>query len=188
LKSEFSILLGDLLSLTMKLYQENSVPFPEAEQNGILGVNMEKARSYFGRLLAGLIDAIGGRQPFSWAVNSVIEYVRQHYKEDIGITDMGRYCGLNPSYMSTIFKKETGIGLAQYVGRVRVQAAVSLMLGRNIPPTQVYELVGFRNYNNFFNIFKQITGITPKQFREEGSIDWVSRLNSLDELPDISIS
>jgi two-component system response regulator YesN len=184
----FSILLGDLLSLTIKLYQENGVPFPEAEQDGILGVNMEKARVYFGRLLTGLIDAIGGRQPFTWAVNSVIEYVRQHYKEDIGITDIGRYCGLNSSYLSTIFKKETGIGLAQYIGRVRVQAAISLMLDRNISPTQVYELAGFRNYNNFFNIFKQITGTTPTQFRKEESTDRVSRLNSLGELPDISVS
>jgi AraC-like DNA-binding protein len=168
-----------MLSLTMKLYQENGVPFPELEQDGILGVNMEKARAYFMRLFTVLIETTGGRPGFSWAVNAVIEYVEQHYKDDIGITDIGRYCGLNSSYLSTIFKKETGIGLVQYIGRVRVQAAISLMMSRNISPVKVYELAGFRNYNSFFKIFKEITGFNPKRFREEGKADWVSRFNPL---------
>jgi two-component system response regulator YesN len=163
----------------MKLYRERGLPFPEAGEDGSLGVNREKAQGYFLRLLSGLIDAAGGGSPFSWAVNAVIEYVQGHYQEDIAITGIGRYCGLNASYLSTIFKKETGIGLSQYIARVRVRAAASLMLNRNIPPTQVYALAGFRNYNNFFNLFKEITGLTPKQFREEGNTDWLSRFNPL---------
>jgi two-component system response regulator YesN len=178
LESEFSILMGDLLSLTMKLYQEHRVPFPETE-GGIAALDMNRAREYFTRLLTELIDMESGHGEFSWAVAAAIEYVQRHYRDDINIPDIGRHCGMNPSYLGTIFKKETGTGLAQFISRVRIQAAGMLMLVKKIPPTQVYEQVGFRNYNNFFNLFKEITGLTPRQFREQVSTDWVSQFHPL---------
>jgi AraC-like DNA-binding protein len=181
LEGEFSILMGDLLSLAMKLYQEHRIPFPEAER-GIAVLDMDKAREYFTRLFRDLIDTESGHKEFSWAVAAAIEYVRRHYKEDISIPDIGRHCGMNSSYLGTIFKKETGTGLAQFINRVRIQAAGTLMLVKKIPPTQVYEQVGFRNYNNFFNLFKEITGFTPRQFREQVSTDWVARFQPLGKL------
>jgi two-component system response regulator YesN len=182
LEGEFSILMGDLLSLAMKLYQERRIPFPEAE-GGIAALDMNKAREYFTRLLRDLIDRESGHKEFSWAVAAAVEYVQRRYKDDISIPDIGRHCGMNSSYLSTIFKKETGIGLAQFIGRVRIQAAGMLMLIKKIPPTQVYEQVGFRNYNNFFNLFKEITGFTPRQFREQVSTDWIARFHPLKKSP-----
>jgi AraC-like DNA-binding protein len=181
LEGEFSILMGDLLSLAMKLYQERRISFPEAEE-GIAALDMNKAREYFTRLLRDLIDMESGYKEFSWAVAAAIEYVQRRYKDDISIPDIGRHCGMNSSYLSTTFKKETGIGLAQFINRVRIQAAGMLMLVKKIPPTQVYEQVGFRNYNNFFNLFKEITGFTPRQFREQVSTDWVARFHPLKRL------
>jgi AraC-like DNA-binding protein len=181
LEGEFSILMGDLLSLTMKLYQERRIPFPEAEQ-GIAALDMNRAREYFARLLTDLINTESGYREFSWAVAAAIEYVERHYREDISIPDIGRHCGMNSSYLGTIFKKETGTGLAQFINRVRIQAAGMLMLIKKIPPTQVYEQVGFRNYNNFFNLFKETTGFTPRQFREQVSAGWVSQFHPLRKL------
>jgi AraC-like DNA-binding protein len=181
LNGEFSILMGDLLSLVMKLYQERQIPFPETEQ-GIAALDMNKAREYFTRLLTELIDRESGREGFSWAVTAAIEYVQRHYKDDISIPDIGRHCGMNFSYLSSLFKKETETGLAQFINRVRIQAAGMLILVKKIPPTQVYEQVGFRNYNTFFNLFKEITGLTPKQFREQISTDWVAHFHPLMKL------
>jgi two-component system response regulator YesN len=181
LEGEFSILMGDLLSLTMKLYQERRIPFPEAER-GIAALDMNNAREYFTRLLTDLIDRESGHREFSWAVAAAVEYVQRHYKDDISIPDIGRHCGMNSSYLGTVFKKETGTGLAQFISRVRIQAAGMLMLVKKIPPTQVYGQVGFRNYNNFFNLFKEITGFTPRQFREQVSTDWVAQFHPLGKL------
>jgi YesN/AraC family two-component response regulator len=181
LEGEFSILMGDLLSLTMKLYQERRIPFPEAEQ-GVAALDMNKAREYFTRLLTDLINTESGYKEFSWAVAAAIEYVQRHYRDDISIPDIGRHCGMNSSYLGTIFKKETGTGLAQFINRVRIQTAGMLILVKKIPPTQVYEQVGFRNYNNFFNLFKEITGFTPRQFREQVSTDWVAQFHPLRKL------
>jgi AraC-like DNA-binding protein len=181
LEGEFSILMGDLLSLAMKLYQERRIPFPEAE-GGIAALDMNRAREYFTRLLTDLIDRESGHKEFSWAVAAAVEYVQRRYKDDISIPDIGRHCGMNSSYLSSIFKKETGTGLAQFINRVRIQAAGMLMLVKKIPPTQVYGQVGFKNYNNFFNLFKEITGFTPRQFREQVSTDWVARFHPLRKL------
>jgi two-component system response regulator YesN len=179
LKSEFDILLGDLFSLTIKLYRENKIPFPETGQDKVSGMNLEKTCAYFKNLLDGLIDALGGKPLFSQAVSSAISYIQGHFRENIGITDIGKYCGLNSSYLSTVFKKETGTGLNQYIARVRLHEAVSLMQNKNIPPTQVYALAGFRNYNNFYGIFREITGFNPKQFKDEAGTDWLLHFNPL---------
>jgi two-component system response regulator YesN len=194
LRGEFSILAGDILSLTVKLYGENRVSLPDDNEPGgiimpsggrnsdVSAADMHQAREYFSRLLTGLIDYLEGQRKFSWAVDAGIDYVQEHYHEDIGVPDIAGHIGMNSSYLSTLFKKETGMGLAQYIGRVRVQAAGKLMLIKNIPPTQVYEMAGFRNYNNFFNLFKETTGLSPKQFREEISPEWLDRFHPLKKL------
>jgi AraC-like DNA-binding protein len=195
LRGEFSILTGDILSLAVKLYGENGVPFPDDNRmggiipasggngnSGVSAADMHQARDYFSRLLTGLIDHLEGQRKFSWAVDASIDYVQEHYHEDIGVPDIAGHIGMNSSYLSTLFKKETGMGLAQYIGRVRVQAAGKLMLTKNVPPTQVYEMAGFRNYNNFFSLFKETTGLSPKQFREEISPEWLGRFHPIKKL------
>jgi two-component system response regulator YesN len=179
LQREFSFLAGELLSLTVKLYQKQGIIFPDTDPTEFLGADMTRAYRYFSGLLIGLIEQSGGLSRFSWMVNAVIDYVQQHFGQDIGITDIARHCGMNSSYLSTVFKKETGIGLSNYVGRVRVHMAGTLMLTKNIPPTKVYAQVGFRNYNNYFKLFKEITGFSPKEFRRKVSSDWITAFHLL---------
>lgn len=172
LREELSLLMGDLLSLSVKLYQENRVPYPEQSQPESL--TNEGCKRYFTELLVGLVDRMNHREQYSKTVSRALDFVEEHHQQEIGISEIAGACGVNPSYLSSLFKKETGIGLIQYINRLRVYAAGKQMLMDGTTPTQVFEQVGFRNYNNFFNLFKEITGMAPKQFQEQATVEWIA--------------
>jgi len=179
LPEELELLSGDLLSLTVRLYQENEVMLKGIEPDPGLGSDLARIQAYFSHLLLELIECLDSRAGFSKTILSVVDFVEGHYREDIGLSDLARHCEMNASYLSALFKRETGIGLVQYISRVRVYAAGKQLLMESTPPTQVYEQVGFRHYNNFFSQFKEITGVSPKQFRKEASIEWIKQFHPL---------
>lgn len=173
------LLAGDLLALIVKLYQENSVPLGDSDTHRIVEAEAEQLRRYYAQLLIALIDVIDDRESYSRPVTEALAYVEKNYSRDLSLADIGGHMSMNPSYLSTLFKKETGMGLNQYIARVRVYAAGKRMLMENIPPSQVYEQTGFNNYNNFFKLFKEITGYTPKHFREQATVNWIASFHPL---------
>lgn len=174
-----ALLAGDILTLAVKLYKENHVHFCERSNYEILNSDIEKTLLYFDELFITLINHIDNSANYSKTITTIIDYVDKHYKGDISLNDIGRHCSMNPSYLSTIFKKETGVSFVQYINRIRVYNAGKRMLMEGITPTQVFEHAGFNNYNNFFTIFKSITGMTPTQFIRQATVDWIAEFNPL---------
>lgn len=174
-----ALLAGDILTLALKLYKGNHVPFCDTENYEILNTDIERTYLYFEELFITLISHIDNSTSYSKTVTTIIGYVNKHYKEDISLNDIGKHCSMNSSYISTIFKKETGISLVQYINRIRVYYAGKRMLMEGIMATQVFEDAGFNNYNNFFNIFKLLTGMSPTQFKKQATIEWIAEFNPL---------
>lgn len=177
--TEIALLAGDILTLALKLYKENQVPFYDKSNYETLNSDMEKTYLYFDEMFITLINHIDNSSNYSKTVTTIIDYIDKHYKEDISLSDIGRHCSMNPSYISTIFKKETGISFVQYINRIRVYHAGKCMLMEGVMPTQVFENAGFNNYNNFFNIFKSLTGMTPTQFKNQATVEWIAEFNPL---------
>ena len=73
---------------------------------------------------------------------------------------------VSPSHMSTLFKKEMGVGFAEYIWNLRLQRAKELLLSTDMPIDEISTMVGYCTPNSFRRKFKQETGITPSQFRE----------------------
>ena len=94
------------------------------------------------------------------------EYIDENYKDpDLNISQAALHFELSPSYMSGIFKKETGISLLAYISKVRTDAAKKL-LESEMTIAEVAEASGFRDSAALIRIFKKNEGVTPGQFRE----------------------
>jgi two-component system response regulator YesN len=106
------------------------------------------------------------------AGRKVIEDVRavleREYAEDLGLDQLAARVYLSPSYLSHLFKKETGISLIKYLTNYRVEKAKELLCGTNMKIAQISKEVGYRNYSYFCSLFKNYTGMTPAQLREKG--------------------
>ncbi len=99
-------------------------------------------------------------------VDQIQQYMREHYREDIGRNEIAAAFYLTPEYLSKMYKKKTGEGLKDYLNKYRVEQA-KLMLERGERVSDVAEQVGFENFTYFSTMFKKYAGISPNQYRKK---------------------
>lgn len=94
------------------------------------------------------------------------DYVYRHYREKIYLDDIADTLGISSSYLSRLFKKETGGSLQDFINDVRVEKAANLLIysGETLPG--IAEYVNFPSQSYFGKVFKQKMQMTPKQYRE----------------------
>ena len=73
---------------------------------------------------------------------------------------------LSPTYVSYLFKKETGQTLVKYITDKKMDRAKKMLGDRNLKIMQVAKSCGYENQSYFNKLFKNYFGVTPKQYRE----------------------
>lgn len=94
------------------------------------------------------------------------DYVYRHYREKIYLDDIADKLGISSSYLSRLFKKETGNSLQEFINDVRVEKAANLLRYSEETLSGIAEYVNFPTQSYFGKIFKQKMQMTPKQYRE----------------------
>ena len=74
-------------------------------------------------------------------------------------------CHVTKSYLSNLFRKETGSTLTDYIHAVRLRHALVLLNSTTIPIQVVAASCGYSDLNYFIKLFKRENGISPKQYR-----------------------
>lgn len=100
-------------------------------------------------------------------IQKILHYLHEHYAEDITVKSMSQYVTMAENYVSTLFKKKTGHTLIHYLHRVRVDQAIRLLTGSDLPVYEIGNRVGFVSDNYFIKIFKRLTTQTPSQYRHQ---------------------
>lgn len=98
-------------------------------------------------------------------VHRLCEYLTEHYSEPITLNQLADLVHLNKSYLVRLFRKETGISPVEYLIRVRMDSARSLLLKTDANIATVAELCGYKNVPFFITCFKRRFGVPPAQFR-----------------------
>lgn len=94
-------------------------------------------------------------------VNFVKEYIKEHYAQEIHLSDLAIVMHLSSSYLSTKFKKEVGYSFTEYLVRFRMNKAKELLETGKISCKDVAEQVGYVDYVQFSKMFKKYIGVTP---------------------------
>ena len=71
----------------------------------------------------------------------------------------------SPIYCDTVFRKEVGRSIVDYVLDRRIDEAKRLLIEGTIPLAQIAETVGFNDYNYFSRVFKKRSGYSPTEYR-----------------------
>ena len=74
--------------------------------------------------------------------------------------------GFSPSYLSVLIKKELGLPFQDYLIQERMKKAKLLLLTTDLKIYEIAEQVGFDDMNYFSQRFKQVVGLTPRQFKK----------------------
>ena len=99
-------------------------------------------------------------------IETVKQRIQQDYDKELELTELSEKVFLNPSYLSTLFKQETGLTITQYVLQLRMMKAKELLKNRlDLKVYKVGEQVGYPDCIYFNKVFKKMVGITPKEYR-----------------------
>ncbi|WJH35922.1 response regulator transcription factor [Paenibacillus sp. CC-CFT747] len=98
------------------------------------------------------------------AVDFMVRYIHEHYAEDIRLSDLAEKVYLSRNYLSNIFRDATGETFNDYLTRVRMEKAKSLILERKLLVFEIAEKVGYKNVPYFTTLFKKHTGRSPSDF------------------------
>lgn len=95
----------------------------------------------------------------------VLQYIDEHYTEQIRLEDVARLANFNENYFSQLFRDEMGVTFLSYITQLRIDKAIQLLKDPTISTEEVSFQVGYPNGNYFVKVFKKVTGITVSQYR-----------------------
>lgn len=98
-------------------------------------------------------------------ISFVMKYIGEHYNEDLSLTLMARKTNLGSNYFGTLFKRETGVSLTDYINTMRINRAKEL-LANGCQVQEVTYLVGFNSISYFSRLFKKMTNRSPKEYAD----------------------
>ena len=100
-------------------------------------------------------------------VNTVVQYINEHFSENISISDIAKEIYCSESYLQHIFKNEIGKSIVEYINFTRINAAIKYLKLENMQIKEISDKIGFNDYNYFSRVFKKNTGMTPIEYRKK---------------------
>lgn len=98
------------------------------------------------------------------SIKKLLTYIGSHYNQDFGLNELAAIVDLNPVYLSILFKEEVGMSYIKYLTNLRIKKAKEYLL-EDYKVNQVSEMVGYKNYRHFCDIFKKYVGRSPNEYR-----------------------
>ncbi len=103
---------------------------------------------------------------YSKPIIQCMDYVYYHLHENINGEILAEVTGLNRSYLSTLFHKETGITISDYIMSKKMEAAENMLKYSDYSLMEISEFLNFSSYSYLAKLFKEKHGLTPKAYRD----------------------
>lgn len=100
-------------------------------------------------------------------INACKEYIYSHIKERITIEDLADEFGVSASYLSRLFKKETGVSVSAYIREQKMEVAKNLLRFSDYSMIEIANRLSFSSQSHFIQQFREAVGVTPKKYRDE---------------------
>jgi YesN/AraC family two-component response regulator len=97
----------------------------------------------------------------------IIDYLHQKIQQPFNAADLEAELHFNIDYLSRCFKQHTGLSPLQYMHRLQMEKACTLLLQTDWTLQEIGERVGQPNINYFIRLFRQIKGLSPGKYRAQ---------------------
>lgn len=108
-------------------------------------------------------------EKYSAKITACQHYIYNHLYDDITLEQLSDLCQLSTNYLSSLFKKEVGTSISEYIQQQRINEAKKLLTLTNYPISDICLWLNFSDQSYFIKIFKKFTGVTPKKYRDDYS-------------------
>ena len=96
------------------------------------------------------------------------KYIDENYEKCITVSEISQSIGVSLSYLSRIFKETTGKTIINFMNEKKVEKAKEYLARTDMKIYEIAAALGFENTTYFSYFFKKYTGISPKEFKEDG--------------------
>jgi two-component system response regulator YesN len=104
-------------------------------------------------------------------VLKVTGHIEEHYGDsNLNVNTIGEHFDLKGSYLSKLFKNQTGEGLLDYLNRYRIEQSKRMIQRKQDSIAEIAKLVGYNEAATFIRVFKKYEGITPGKFKEMNGV------------------
>ncbi|MGN0165210.1 MAG: helix-turn-helix transcriptional regulator [Lachnospiraceae bacterium] len=102
---------------------------------------------------------------YSLLIRKAITDIGYDLTADLSLRALAGRLNVNPSYLSTLFRRETGVTLTEYVNKKRIEHAIWLLNTTDLQIQEIAQHCGIPDVNYFTKTFKKLVGKTPKEYR-----------------------
>lgn len=96
----------------------------------------------------------------------IMDYIEQHITEKITLNSIANQINMNESYISRLFKSETGMNIIQYINVSKMEKAKELLKEKNMIVKDVAYALGFEEQSYFNRMFNKYFGVNPKEYKK----------------------
>lgn len=174
---EYQMSLIRLLNDLMIVMQETGIrldklhPQPNSlyEQLLQLYVSSEIEHWFKSRIVMPMIQEFRDRQDSQYQniAEQIIEIIRKEYDTDLTLEACAARLHYNNFYLSSVFKKETGMTFSEYLSQYRFNMSKKWLIETDMPIKEIAEKLTYNNPQNFIRSFRKLEGMTPGQYRSK---------------------
>lgn len=105
-------------------------------------------------------------------IGRVLRYLQHNYMMyDVSLESVSGILGINPSYLSVLFKKSTGTNFVDHIADLRINAAKELLKDPLKSNAEIASMAGYESSSYFARAFKKKTGMTPTEYRKKSATE-----------------
>ena len=116
---------------------------------------------------SGYRESSSNKRLRDFYMKEALSFIEQHYHLDISIEDIADSCGLDRSYFGRIFRDTMGASPQRFLMIYRMAKAEQLLKETKQPIGKISTMVGYANQLHFSRAFKDIYGISPREYRQK---------------------
>lgn len=104
-------------------------------------------------------------------IESIKTYIYENYDKELSVDQLAEQVFMAPSYLSHVFKKETGQNLSKFIKTYRMEKAKEMLEETHNKIVNISYAVGYSNVSYFCQSFREYFGVSPQKFRDQGETD-----------------
>lgn len=153
--------------------QKTEQIFQLLENNSFLSV--AKANVLFFEILLALYEKnaanhIPQNKNSEYYVENCLLYIEKNYSRKISVSDISKKLHVDRTHLATVFKKEYGMTLKEYLTKYRIGKVMYLLQNTDFTINKIMLAAGFSDYANFYKTFKKQVGISPRLYRTNNDL------------------
>ena len=161
---------NEVTGLFVALYRQLNLGVPSEILSSFQAVQdteslRQAAEARLRQMLDGLREERDKRQ--FHVIERAKSYILQTYQQDVSMEQTAEYVNLSPYYFSKLFKQYVGETFVDHLTRLRIERAKRLLSDETLCLKEICYEIGYNDPNYFSRVFKRVTGITPREYRQQ---------------------